>query len=102
MRFPHRGRREDIQRRHYFYSGVPGSPHRPDAVARELSELRIVLELPKEDSDTTDFSIIPEVLHTQTLNIITNCGNAIRRVGEVLEKHSGRLGPTKWAIEGKQ
>lgn len=71
-------------------------------VTRELSDLKLVLELLKDDTDVQDGRIIPEALRIQILSIIAHCDNVLRKIDQLLEKHSGTLGATRWAVDGKK
>jgi hypothetical protein len=72
------------------------------AVSRELSELAIVLELLKDDSDVADDSVIPEAIQKQILSILLNCKDVIAKVDDVLAQHAGKLGAARWVMVGKK
>lgn len=70
------------------------------AVSRELSDLRIVLDLFIEDSVTK--ASLPATFEKHVLALIENCLGVTTKVREVLEDHDGRTGPTRWAMGGKE
>lgn len=72
------------------------------AVSRELSELSIVLELLKDDSDVSDDRVIPESIQRQILSIVVNCKDVIAKVDDVLAQHSGTTGAARWVLVGRK
>ncbi|KAB5571991.1 hypothetical protein GE09DRAFT_1282463 [Coniochaeta sp. 2T2.1] len=71
-------------------------------ISRELSELGIVLELLKDDSDVADDSVIPEAIQRQILSILANCKGVIAKIDDLLAQHDGRTGPARWVLSGKR
>ncbi|KAK3321828.1 hypothetical protein B0H66DRAFT_181597 [Apodospora peruviana] len=71
------------------------------SVTRELSELKLVLEVLGEDTKDGNDEAIPENVRTQISTIVSSCSDVLDRLTKVSEKHDGRLGPTRWAVEGK-
>ncbi|KAF7536814.1 hypothetical protein G7054_g4232 [Neopestalotiopsis clavispora] len=74
------------------------------SVNRELSELKIVLELLQEDTAGHDGELLlSESLQTQILSIIHNCGDVSARVEQVLTDLRGsRIGAIKWVLDRKK
>ena len=74
------------------------------AVSRELFELKLVLELLRDDTGTglDDENLIPGAIHQQILSILENCENILGHVNKVLDKHSGRTSPIRWTVFGKE
>jgi hypothetical protein len=70
-------------------------------VARELSELKMVLELLQGDQDVENDRIIPESLQRQILGILVKCNEVLVKIDAVLEKHRGRVGDIRWVATGK-
>lgn len=70
-------------------------------VSQELLQLEKILEWLKDDTEESSTSI-PETLTAQILPIISNCSLVLDRIQGVVGKHSGRFGPTRWAIDGKK
>ena len=71
------------------------------SVTRELSELKLVLEVLGEDSKDGNDQAIPENVRTRILSIVDSCSNVLTRLGKALQKHDGRPGAAKWAIDKK-
>ena len=71
------------------------------SVSGELTQLQIVLELLKDDTDVSDDRILPESLQNQILSIIKNCSAVLDSINELLQKHAGKAGATKWVMFGK-
>ncbi|KAK4185120.1 hypothetical protein QBC35DRAFT_440076 [Podospora australis] len=71
------------------------------AVAGELSQLQLVLELLKHDIAVVDTQIIPESLQTQALAIIKNCSAVISAIETTIEKCSGTSGAVRWVSHAK-
>lgn len=71
-------------------------------VGQELSTLKQILEWLKDDTDSDNNSSVPDSLSEQILPIISNCNAVLEKINEVVKKHSGRLGPARWAIDGKR
>ena len=70
-------------------------------VARELSELKLVLELLEGDQDVENDKILPESLQRQILSILSNCNGVLVKIEAALEKHRGRVGDIRWVVTGK-
>ncbi|PMD47012.1 hypothetical protein L207DRAFT_575816 [Hyaloscypha variabilis F] len=70
-------------------------------VVRELSELKMVLELLQGDQDVENDRIIPESLKRQILGILVKCNEVLVKIDAVLEKHRGRVGDIRWVATGK-
>jgi len=70
-------------------------------VARELSELKMVLELLQGGQDVENDRIIPESLQRQILGILVKCNEILVKIDAVLEKHRGRVGDIRWVATGK-
>ncbi|GKT49068.1 uncharacterized protein ColSpa_09249 [Colletotrichum spaethianum] len=68
-------------------------------VARELADLQIILELLRDDGDGGH---LPHPLRAQIVSIVDSCGGVIQGIDAVLERHKGRRGPLRWAIDGKR
>ncbi|GKT60593.1 hypothetical protein ColTof4_00719 [Colletotrichum tofieldiae] len=68
-------------------------------VARELADLRITLELLRDDSDGGH---LPRPLQAQIVSIVDSCGGVIHGIDAALERHRGRTGPLRWAVDGKR
>jgi hypothetical protein len=74
-----------------------------DVISRELSSLKIILELLAEDvNDSTTLSI-PQTLQKQITGIITNCTGVVVDIEKTLVKHGGgRMNKAaKWVASGK-
>lgn len=71
-------------------------------INRELADLKMVLELLKDDSDVENDRVIPLGIQAQIFGIIESCMAAIMNVETVLKRHSGRAGAARWAIDGKK
>lgn len=74
-----------------------------DVVSRELSSLKIILELLAEDvNDSTTLSI-PQTLQKQITGIITNCTGVVVDIEKTLVEHGGgRMNKAaKWVASGK-
>ncbi|KAF3026474.1 hypothetical protein E8E14_012875 [Neopestalotiopsis sp. 37M] len=74
------------------------------SVNRELSDLKIVLELLQEDTAGQDGELLlSESLQTQILSIIKNCGDVSSKVEQVLTDLRGsRVGAIRWVLDGKK
>jgi hypothetical protein len=55
-------------------------------VARELSDLKMLLELLQGGGDVEDDRILPESLQRQVLGILGNCKEVLVKIGAVLHK----------------
>jgi STAND-like protein len=71
-------------------------------ISRELSDLGIVLELLKDDTDVADDRVIPEPIQRQILSILANCKDVIGKVDDLLAHHAGKRGAVLWAMGGKK
>lgn len=71
------------------------------SISGELTQLQLVLELLKDDTDVTDDRIIPQSLQAQILSIIANCSDVVDKVNKVLQKFATKTGPAKWTTYGK-
>jgi hypothetical protein len=74
-----------------------------DVISRELSSLKIILELLAEDvNDSTTLSI-PQTLQKQITGIITNCTGVVVDIEKTLVEHGGgRMNKAaKWVASGK-
>lgn len=71
-------------------------------VSRELSDLKIVLELLKDDSEAVGEAAIPEAMHSQIKSLLTGCHGVILTVDKVIQRHEGRLAAVKWVADGKK
>ncbi|ETS78339.1 hypothetical protein PFICI_10401 [Pestalotiopsis fici W106-1] len=74
------------------------------SVNRELSELKIVLELLQEDTaDQNSELLLSESLRAQILSIIHNCGDVSTKVEQVLtDLRKSRVGAIKWVLDRKK
>ncbi|KAI1875025.1 uncharacterized protein JN550_002454 [Neoarthrinium moseri] len=74
------------------------------SVTQELSDLRIVLELLKEDAAETDGDIpLSGALRTQIITVINNCGDVAAKIERVLVNLRGsRIGAVRWVLDGKK
>ena len=74
------------------------------SVNRELSELKIVLELLQEDTAGQDGKLLlSESLQLRILSIIQNCGDVSTKVHQVLTDLRGsRVGAIKWVLDCKK
>lgn len=74
-----------------------------DAISRELSSLKTILELLAEDVNDSTTQSIPQTLQKQITGIITNCTGVVVDIEKTLAKHEG--GRTnkaaKWVASGK-
>lgn len=68
------------------------------SISGELTQLQLVLELLKDD---TDDQTVPETLRTQILSIIANCSAVVDTIDQMLQKHGGKAGPARWTAYGK-
>lgn len=68
------------------------------SISGELTQLQLVLELLKDD---TDDQTVPETLRTQILSIIANCSAVVDTIDQMLQKHGGKAGPARWTAHGK-
>jgi Fungal N-terminal domain of STAND proteins len=91
----------------HFVKGVRGARSDLDAVTRELSSLRIVLELVEEDAKAQNHRV-PEELRLKIVGLIGSCGDAVEKIAVVVEKHScadkllkGVDRHAKWVMGGK-
>ena len=71
-------------------------------VSRELSDLKIVLELLKDDSEAVGEAAIPEAMHSQIKSLLTGCHGVILTVDKVIQRHEGCLAAVKWVADGKK
>ncbi|KAK1624309.1 hypothetical protein BDP81DRAFT_410169 [Colletotrichum phormii] len=69
------------------------------AVSRELSDLRIVLELLIDDTATK--VSLPAAFGKHVLALVGNCLGVTTEIAGELENHDGRSGPARWAMGGK-
>lgn len=71
-------------------------------VSRELSDLKIVLELLKDDSEVVGDNAIPENMHSQIIHLLSSCKDVILTVDKVIERHVGPFAAVKWVADGKR
>lgn len=72
-------------------------------VSHELATLREILNCLEHDAiNSRDHSSIPDALTTQLISIIADCKHVLSKIDSMLDQHSGRLGPSQWAITGKK
>jgi hypothetical protein len=71
-------------------------------ILQELSTLGQVLKWLKDDTSDEKESSIPISLATQILPIISDCERVLDKIREIVAKHSGPLGPARWAFDGKK
>lgn len=71
------------------------------SISGELTQLQLVLELLKDDTDVTGDRIIPQSLQAQILSIIANCSDVVDKVNKVLQNYATKTGPAKWTTYGK-
>lgn len=71
------------------------------SVSGELTQLQLVLELLKDDTDVSDDRILPEPLQRQILSIIASCSAVLDSINQVLQKYGGKTGAAKWTVMGK-
>jgi hypothetical protein len=74
-----------------------------DVISRELSSLKIILELLAEDVNDSTTQSIPQTLQKQITGIITNCTGVVVDIEKTLVKHGGgRMNKAaKWVASGK-
>ncbi|KAI1853967.1 hypothetical protein JX266_001108 [Neoarthrinium moseri] len=74
------------------------------SVTQELSDLRIVLELLKEDAAEADGDIpLSAALRTQIITVINNCGDVAAKIERVLVNlRDSRVGAVRWVLDGKK
>jgi hypothetical protein len=74
-----------------------------DVITRELSSLKIILELLAEDVNDSTSQSIPQTLQKQITGIITNCTGVVVDIEKTLVKHGGgRMNKAaKWVASGK-
>ncbi|KXH52640.1 hypothetical protein CNYM01_01691 [Colletotrichum nymphaeae SA-01] len=70
------------------------------AVSRELSDLRIVLELLIDDTATK--ASLPAAFEKHVLALVGNCLGVTTEIAGELGNHDGRTGPARWAMGGKE
>lgn len=70
------------------------------AVSRELSDLRIVLELLIDDTATK--ASLPAAFEKHVLALVGNCLGVTTEIAGELDNHDGRTGPARWAVGGKE
>lgn len=61
------------------------------SISGELTQLQLVLELLKDDTDVTGDRIIPQSLQAQILSIIANCSDDVDKVNKVLQNYINNL-----------
>lgn len=61
------------------------------SISGELTQLQLVLELLKDDTDVTGDRIIPQSLQAQILSIIANCFDDVDKVNKVLQNYINNL-----------
>lgn len=71
------------------------------AVDAELSHLRIVLGLLRNDGNAAVDGAVPQDLHKQIQSIIANCGCVLSEIDNALESRPGHAGALWWATRGK-
>jgi hypothetical protein len=72
------------------------------AVAAELSQLAVVLELIKDDTAVTGHDhILPESLQLQIRSIVGNCAAVIDKIDAALQSYGTRMAAARWTIYGK-
>jgi hypothetical protein len=71
-----------------------------DAISRELTSLKTLLELLEEDSK--DDSAIPETLRNNISGIVSNCFAVLAEIEALLKRHETPriVNAAKWAISG--
>jgi hypothetical protein len=67
-------------------------------VERELSALRLTIELIKDEDDTNAQSSLPNVLKEQVRNMLTNCEASAQQITGILDNCSGKAGPIRWTL----
>lgn len=70
------------------------------AVSRELSDLRIVLELLIDDTATK--ASLPAAFEKHVLALVGNCLGVTTEIAGELGNHDGQTGPARWAMGGKE
>ena len=70
-------------------------------IMRELSDLKIVLELLKDDSNVVDHHVIPGTIQKLILSILTNCKEVISKIDDLLAQHDRKTGAARWALSGR-
>jgi len=75
--------------------------HDLDNISRELTSLKNVLSLLKDDIVTTNDQAIPKTLRKEIATSIANCGIVLRELGELLQRHNGGVDRAVcWATTG--
>lgn len=74
-----------------------------DAVTRELTSLKTVLEILSDDCTNSKGGAFPPSLVKQISGILTNCGGVLGHIEESLGAHSGNgiKKGVKWALSGR-
>lgn len=89
---------------HTFIKAVREARADLDAIYRELSSIKIVLDLLAHDaeSEATKILGIPKQLQDQVLGIIENCGSVVRQIDDLLVKYTAdsKRRKIQWTIEG--
>lgn len=75
-----------------------------DAVSRELTSLKTILELLADDVNDSTTQLVPQTLQKQIAGIVTNCTSVVVDIEQTLEKHEGgKLNKAaKWVASGKR
>ena len=71
-------------------------------VSQELSTLTQILEWVKSDIEESNAASIPDPFAAHVGSITSDCNRTLDKIRAALEKHSTRLGPARWALDGKK
>ncbi|KAK0638481.1 chitin synthase N-terminal-domain-containing protein [Cercophora newfieldiana] len=73
-----------------------------DAVSRELSSLRTVLELIQADAEGSQEQL-PQAIVRHLCEVLTNCNGAVSDIEKILRKYenTGAMTSSRWALSGK-
>lgn len=71
------------------------------SISGELTQLQLVLELLKDDTDISNDRVLPESLQNQILATVKNCCAVLDSINTLLQKHAGKAGAAKWVMFGK-
>lgn len=71
------------------------------AVVRELSDLKLIVELLKDDTNSEDEGLIPANIRTQIASITSECQRLLGEIDGTLANITGKLAAIKWAAGEK-
>jgi len=86
-----------------FVRSYRALPSDLDNMSRDLTPLRNVLSLLKDNFATVDDQAVPETIRKEIIDIISNCRRVLEELDELLQRHNGGLSQAlRWATTGSQ